>query len=83
MPVAAPDQEVPAAGAAVVRPVPVVADGPAPVAAPATAGASASSREEGGSSLVASDAGAVPPSAEAVSPAGRPLADSSVVYWMP
>ncbi len=69
-----PDQEVPAAGVAV---------WPVPEATPATAGASASSREEGGSSLVASDAGAVPPSAEAVSPAGRPLADSSVVYWMP
>ena len=77
MPVAPPDQEVPAAGGAVWQ---------VPEATPATAGASASSREEGGSSVVASVAGrpgAVPPSAEAVSPAGRPLDDASVVYWMP
>jgi hypothetical protein len=74
VPVAPPDQEVPAAGVAV---------WPVPEATPAAAGASASSRDEGGSSLVASDADAVPPSAEAVSPAGRPLADCSVVYWMP
>ena len=72
VPVAPPDQEVPAAGV-----------WPVPEATPAAAAASASSREEGGSSLVASEAGAAPPSDEAVSPAGRPLADSWVVYWMP
>jgi hypothetical protein len=71
VPVTPPDQEVPAAGTAVVWAV--------PEATPATAGASAWSREEGGSSVVASVVGAVPPSAEAVSPAGRPLEDASVV----
>ena len=56
-----------------------------PEATPAVAGASAWSRDEaGGSSVVASvAAGGVPPSGEAGTPTGRPLEDSSVVYWMP
>ena len=66
MPVDAPDQEVAAGG--VVWLVPAVA--------PAVAGTSASSREDGGSSVVASVAAAV-------TPAGRPLADASVAYWIP
>jgi hypothetical protein len=70
VPVAPPDQEVPAGW--------VVAVGLVPAA-----GTSASSRDEGGSSVVASVAEGAAAVAAAVSPAGRPLEDSSVVYRMP
>jgi hypothetical protein len=70
-PVDAPDQVVAAGGAVwVVVPAAVAAD------------ASATSREDGGCSVVAS-AAAVPAAAVAVTPAGRPLAEASVAYWIP
>jgi hypothetical protein len=86
VPVPAPDQEVPAGWVVPVELVPAaggtVAVGTVPAAGPA-AGTSASSRVEGGSSVVASPTAGVVAAAEPVSPAGRPLEDASVVYRMP